>query len=167
MTVADCDHVAPIRARGWRHAYRGLVPQTYLDVLDIPADAERHRARLARGDGRTVDLVAESGTGELVGWVAFGPYREDDVLTRDAEVYALYLSPDRIGHGVGRALLTEAVHRCRAAGHARVYLWVIEGNARARRFYERAGFAADGAEEPFDVDGVAVPEVRYVKELRG
>lgn len=46
-------------------------------------------------------------------------------------------------------------------------LWVLEGNARARRFYERSGFRADGTEEPFEVDGVAVPEVRYAGRLGG
>jgi RimJ/RimL family protein N-acetyltransferase len=48
-----------------------------------------------------------------------------------------------------------------------VYLWVLRDNTGARRFYERAGFAADGAEEPFEVDGVEVPEVRYVRDLAG
>ncbi|MET4656390.1 GNAT superfamily N-acetyltransferase [Streptomyces sp. PvP037] len=167
MTAADCDRVAEIRVRGWRHAYRGLVPQPYLDGLDIAADAERHRARLLRGDGGVVNLVAETGDGELTGWAAFGPYRDGGVRTRDAELYALYLPPERIGRGVGRALLTEAVRRCADAGHPRMYLWVLKDNARARRFYERAGFGADGAEEPFEVDGVAVPEVRYAKRLTG
>ncbi|GAA2556494.1 MULTISPECIES: GNAT family N-acetyltransferase [Streptomyces] len=165
MTADDCDRVAEIRVRGWQHAYRGLVPQPYLDGLDVAADAERHRERLLRGDGRVVNLVAEADGGGLTGWAAFGPYRDGDVLTGDAELYALYLRPESVGHGVGRALLTEAVRRCSAAGHARMYLWVLEGNTRARRFYERAGFAADGGEEPFEVDGVAVPEVRYAKDL--
>lgn len=40
---------------------------------------------------------------------------------------------------------------------------MLKENARARRFYERAGFAADGAEETFEADGVLVPEVRYVR----
>ncbi|NUL25824.1 hypothetical protein HRW17_26205, partial [Streptomyces lunaelactis] len=44
-------------------------------------------------------------------------------------------------------------------------LWVLKENDRARRFYEKAGFAPDGAEEPFEVDGVAVPEVRYARAL--
>ena len=48
-----------------------------------------------------------------------------------------------------------------------MFLWVLKGNARARRFYVRAGFRADGAEEPFEVDGVGVPEVRYVRVLTG
>lgn len=42
---------------------------------------------------------------------------------------------------------------------------MLKENDRARRFYERAGFRADGAEEPFEVDGVAVPEVRYTRTL--
>lgn len=167
MTADDCDGVAGIRVRGWRHAYRGLVPQPYLDGLDIAADAERHRTRLRHGDGTVVNLVAEADGGELAGWAAFGPYRDGDALTGDAELYALYLPPERIGRGVGRALLTEAVRRCADAGHERMYLWVLKGNTRARRFYERAGFGADGAEEPFEVDGVGVPEVRYTKELTG
>ncbi len=52
----------------------------------------------------------------------------------------------------------------RCAGQPRGFLWVLKGNARARRFYEIAGFAADGAEEAYEVDGVPVPEVRYVRE---
>ncbi|PWJ06455.1 GNAT family N-acetyltransferase [Streptomyces sp. NWU49] len=165
MTADDCDRVAEIRVRGWQHAYRGLVPRPYLDGLDVAADAERHRARLLRGDGGVVNLVAETDGGGLAGWAAFGPYRDGETRTGDAELYALYLLPESIGRGVGRALLAEAVRRCSAAGHGRMYLWVFEGNTRARRFYERAGFAADGAEEPFEVGGVAVPEVRYAKDL--
>ncbi|WP_407111497.1 N-acetyltransferase family protein [Streptomyces sp. DSM 116494] len=167
MTAGDCEGVATMRIRGWQHAYRGLVPQPHLDGLDIGADAERHRARLLANDGSVVNLVAEAEGGELAGWAAFGPYRDGEVRTGDAELYALYLPPERIGRGVGRTLLTEAVHRCATAGHRSMYLWVLRDNTRARRFYERAGFGADGAEEPFEVDGVAMPEVRYVKELAG
>ncbi|MBB5126230.1 ribosomal protein S18 acetylase RimI-like enzyme [Streptomyces albaduncus] len=167
MTADDCERVAEIRIRGWQHAYRGLVPQPYLDGLDITADAERHRTRLLRGDGSVVNLVAETEGGELAGWAAFGRYRDGDLRTGDAELYALYLRPERIGQGVGRTLLTEVTHRCAAAGHRTMYLWVLKDNARARRFYERAGFGADGAEEPFEVDGVEVPEVRYAKDLSG
>lgn len=167
MTVDDCEGVAGIRIGGWQDAYRGLVPQAYLDGLDVEADAERHRARLLNGDGSVVNLVAEAEGGELVGWAAFGPYRDGDVRTDDAELYALYLRPGYIGRGVGRTLLTEVTRRCVSPGHRRMYLWVLKDNTRARRFYERAGFGADGAEEPFEVGGVVVPEVRYAKRLVG
>ncbi|CAM5741306.1 GNAT family N-acetyltransferase [Streptomyces hirsutus] len=167
MTADDCAEVAEIRIRGWQYAYKGFVPQPYLDGLDIAADADRQRARLLAGDRRVVNLVVDGDGGKLLGWVALGPYRDGGTHTEDAELYALYLRPRHIGRGVGRALLASAVRHCAAAGHPRMYLWVLKDNTRARRFYERAGFAADGAEEAFEVGGAVVPEVRYVKDLRG
>ncbi|MGW0994848.1 N-acetyltransferase family protein [Streptomyces sp. NPDC002523] len=160
MALADCERVSEIRVRGWRHAYRGLIPQTYLDALDVSADAERRRAWFARSDDAVVNLVAEQ-DGRIVGWAALGPYRDGEVRTSDAELYALYVDPEHLGSGIGRALLAESVERC--AGYPRMFLWVLKENSRARRFYERAGFRPDGAEEPFDVDGVRVPEIRYVR----
>lgn len=162
MTLADCDRVAEIRIGGWQTAYRGLMPQPYLDALNVAEDAERRRERLRQADGSVLNLVAEW-DGQVVGWAAHGPYRDGEVRTADAELYAIYVDAGRFGGGIGHALLTESVRRCRAAGHPRMYLWVLKGNTRARAFYERAGFRADGAEEPFDVDGVAVPEVRYLR----
>ena len=164
MALADCGRVAELRIGGWRSAYRGLMPQPYLDALDVAADAERHRTRFTQGDGSVVNMVAER-DGELVGWACHGPYRDGEVRTADAELYAIYVDPAQYGAGIGHALLQESVRRCSAAGHERMFLWVLEGNTRARRFYERAGFHADGAEEPFEVDGVMVPEVRYVTQL--
>ncbi|WCE00561.1 GNAT family N-acetyltransferase [Streptomyces sp. HUAS 31] len=163
MTSADCDRVAEIRIGGWRSAYRGLIPQSYLDTLDVAQDAERRRGYFSQGDTSVVDLVAER-DGEVVGWACHGPYRDGEARTEDVELYAIYVDPGRYGAGIGRALLQDSVRRCTAAGHPRMLLWVLKDNARARRFYERAGFHADGAEEPFEVEGVEVPEVRYARE---
>ncbi|MDU0300179.1 GNAT family N-acetyltransferase [Streptomyces sp. PAL114] len=165
MTADDCAGVAGIRVAGWRYAYRGLVPQAYLDGMDVAEEAGRQRARLAAGDGSVVDLVAEAEDGTLAGWAAYGPYRDGDVRTEDGELYALYVPPERIGQGLGRTLLTEVTGRCAAAGHRRVFLWVLRDNARARRFYTAAGYTADGTEEHFELAGIQVPEVRYVREL--
>jgi GNAT superfamily N-acetyltransferase len=165
MTLADCDRVAEIRVRGWQSAYRGLMPQSYLDGLSVPEDAERRRGYLAQADGSVVNLVAEDTGGQVVGWACHGPYRDGEVITDDAELYAIYVHPEHLGQGAGQALLAESVARCAAAGHSRLLLWVLKENGRARRFYERAGFEVDGAEEPFEVDGVMVPEVRYTRAL--
>ncbi|MGW2294948.1 N-acetyltransferase family protein [Streptomyces violaceorubidus] len=165
MVLGDCDRVSLLRVRGWQSAYRGLMPQQHLDAMDPAADAQRRRALFARASEGVLNLVAEDEGGEVVGWACHGPYRDGEVRTADAELYALYVDPGRLGVGVGRALLGESVRRCASAGHARMLLWVLKGNTRARRFYERAGFGPDGAEEPFEVDGVPVPEVRYARPL--
>nr|WP_086016513.1 GNAT family N-acetyltransferase [Streptomyces davaonensis] len=164
MVYADCDRVAEIRIGGWRTAYRGLMPQSHLDALSVAEDAERRRARFIDLADSVVNLIAER-DGTTTGWACHGPYREGDTRTGDAELYAIYVDPAHYCDGIGHALLEESVRRCSAAGHARMFLWVLKENTGARRFYERAGFRPDGAEEPFEVDGVAVPEVRYVREL--
>jgi GNAT superfamily N-acetyltransferase len=167
MALSDCDRVAEIRVRGWQTAYRGRMPASYLAALSVAEDAARRRERFGRGGATIVNLVAER-DGEVVGWACHGPYRDDEARgdkVESAELYAIYVDPERVGAGVGRALLRESLARCTAAGHARMLLWVLKGNTGARRFYEGAGFGPDGAEEPFEVDGVAVPEVRYARTL--
>ncbi|MFI6438605.1 GNAT family N-acetyltransferase [Streptomyces sp. NPDC050759] len=164
MALADCDRVAEIRVRGWQSAYRGLIPQSYLDAMSVARDAERHRTRFEQADGSVVNLVAEW-DGEVMGWACHGPYRDGEVRTADAELYAVYVDPRRYGTGIGHALLLESLRNRTAMGHERMYLWVLKDNTRARRFYERAGFEADGTEEPFEVDGVPVPEARYARTL--
>ena len=167
MAEADIDAVAAIRVRGWQHAYAGLMPQSYLDAMNVADDAARRREHFARGgaDG-PVNLVAEDAH-SVVGWAAFGTSREDDAQPGDCELYALYVRVERIGTGVGRALADAALSRAAAQGSRRMLLWVLTDNARARRFYERCGFAPDGSTQAWSVHGACVPEVRYTRTLGG
>lgn len=164
MTVDDCEAVATVRVRGWQHAYAGLMPQSHLDAMSIEEDAATRRRFLAKGGGRMTNVVAEL-EGEVVGWGCYGPCRDGGDSAGECELYALYVLPERLSGGVGRALMEELTGRAVAAGFHRMLLWVLKENTRARRFYEKAGFAPEGTEEPFDVDGVTVPEVRYAKRL--
>ena len=50
-----------------------------------------------------------------------------------------------------------------ALGFEDIFLWVLEENARARRFYERAGFAAAGESIECDIGGKTLRELRYVR----
>lgn len=161
MTDDDCEAVATIRVRGWQHAYAGLMPQSHLDAMSVEKDAVKRRESLAMG-GLLTNVVAER-EGEVVGWGCYGPSRDEGA--GNCELYAIYVLPEQLSLGIGRALLDELTGRAVAAGFPRMLLWVLKENARARRFYERAGFAPDGAEEPFDVEGVTIPEVRYAREL--
>lgn len=164
MTADDCDAVAAVRIGGWRWAYAGLMPQAYLHAMSVEEDAARQRARLARPDSRVVNVVAER-AGAVVGWGCFGPCRDQDVPDGAGELYALYVAPEHVSTGVGRAVTRTLLERAADEGFPTLVLWVLKDNNRARRFYEKAGFAPDGAEEPFDVDGTPVPEVRYARRL--
>ncbi|GAA2310186.1 GNAT family N-acetyltransferase [Streptomyces caniferus] len=174
MTEADIDAVSAVRVRGWQAAYRGLMPQAYLDAMTVAADAERRRSWFGRRSPEVADLVAER-DGEVVGWACVGPARDPDIAPGPlelpaprptaGELLALYVSPVLIGTGVGRALLAAGTARARASGYLALYLWVVRGNTRALRFYERAGFVPDGAQEAYEVGGRSVPELRYRRPL--
>jgi ribosomal protein S18 acetylase RimI-like enzyme len=89
-------------------------------------DAERGR----RG------YVARTPHGEVVGVVLAGP----DPDERSAGHLArLYVAPELWGHGVGTQLYTVAIGDL-AARFAEATLWVLEGNTRARAWYERLGW---------------------------
>jgi len=80
------------------------------------------------------------------------------------ELYALYVTPAWWSTGAGRALMGSVLSALGGDGYRRVILWVLADNARARRFYERAGFAADGATNILTGLG-GVLEVRYTQDL--
>ncbi len=149
----DAEAIAAVRLAGWRGAYEPLCPPGTFDGVDFAEWAQRARERLATGS--TTMRVAVVG-GEIRGFCVFGPGRDDD-LAGWSELYALYVVPGAWSTGLGRALMQVAVDEMQPP----IALWVLQGNARARRFYEKAGFRPDGAIKFADVLGVQLPEVRY------
>jgi GNAT superfamily N-acetyltransferase len=156
----DAEAMGQVHVRAWQAAYRGSMPDAYLDNLD-PADrAEIWRNSIKRRP-ESPPLVAVT-DGVVVGHGAFGPAL---TLEGAGELYSLNVDPPHWGGGAGPALLAE-VDRRLAADHDVAVLWVLPANARARRFYEREGWSVDGEERTAEVLGVTVPEIRYRKMLR-
>jgi GNAT superfamily N-acetyltransferase len=100
-----------------------------------------------------------------VGFAVTGPSEDADAGERTAEVYAIYLDPERLGTGTGRRLFEHAVEDLRSRAFRTVTLWVLETNERARCFYEAAGWAHDGTVTIERVDCEMRPTVRYRVEL--
>ncbi|GAA3824445.1 GNAT family N-acetyltransferase [Sphaerisporangium flaviroseum] len=164
MRAADIEAVSSVRIAGWRSAYPGIVPRSHLDALSLEDDVLARRERFARRDGTTLDLVAEDG-GTVVGWLSMGPCRDPDARPDDGEIYALYVRPDLLGTGVGRALGEAALRAAGERPFRRLLLWVLEDNTRARRFYDRAGFRPDGTRTLWEIAGTSIPELRYRVEV--
>jgi ribosomal protein S18 acetylase RimI-like enzyme len=153
--VEDAAAVAEIHVRAWQAAYRGLMPDEWLDGLTVERRTESWSEILARSDGRGSTLVGVDDQAGVVGFCSVSlPSRDEDAGPRTAEISAFYIDPSHWRSGVGRALLEEAVMRLREAEWDDVTLWVLAGNASALAFYERFGFAADGAEVEHVPSGV-------------
>jgi GNAT superfamily N-acetyltransferase len=155
---ADAEAVERIRVRGWQTAYRHVFPAEQLDRLEL--DTARWRRQIEILPWGWTIFVAEDEE-HVVGFVAVGPSRDG---IRGGELYAIYVDPDRWSAGVGRALIERAEIRL-ADDYDEATLWVLADNPRARRFYERAGWAPDGESKLEQRLGVAAREVRYYKRL--
>lgn len=157
-TVGDAADVERLRVAGWKAAYRGLVPGSYLDSM--PVHADRRRRLIRERAGHVTESVAARGA-DIVGWIVAGPCRDSDRGEAwHGEIYACYVLPGWWGRGIGGRLLVHAATALEEAGRADISLWVLEGNAQARRFYESHRFRPEGKRQLLDLEG-SVPEVRY------
>ncbi len=154
--VGDEAAVADIHVRAWQEAYRGLIPDEFLDDLDPEHRARTYDFESSDPDAPTTLLAVMEGEdcGEVIlGFVTFCRSRDIDAPDH-GEVVALYVDPERYETGVGRMLMAEARRRLWEAGYVDALLWVLDGNERAARFYEVEGWTRDGAtrvEEPYGV----------------
>lgn len=146
--AADAPAVAEVHVRTWQAAYRGLVPDSVLDALSVQERTAMWERGIPRG-GVWVGLV----DGEVAGFVAVGPSDEPDAASK---LYAIYVLPSAWGTPLGYELARAAL-----ADEQDVVLWVFDENPRARRFYERLGFRADGLVKTETIGGVELKEVRY------
>lgn len=170
--VQDAPAMGRVHVRAWQAAYRGQMPDEYLDGLRAEQRAEYWRGVLERhGPGQTSILVAEEAVetenglaGVVVGFAALGP-AGGQPNADDGELYAINVDPDHWGSGAGRALLEAAQTALARLGYREAVLWVLPGNLRARRFYERAGWVADDAKRTVEVHGVMLEEIRYRRRL--
>jgi GNAT superfamily N-acetyltransferase len=104
----DAAALAGVHVASWQRAYRGLLPDAYLDGLDVDRWTTRWEAALAEVDWpRRGTLVAESSSGGVIGFLDAVPSRDDDAGPATAEVTSLYVTPKHWDGGIGRALMTE------------------------------------------------------------
>ena len=162
-TPEDAPAMGRVHVRAWQAAYRGAMPDDFLDGLD-PETREAGWARLLSSpDAAGHTLVVENDDGAVVGFAHIGPSRQQ--ADSDGELYAINLDPDAWGRGLGRQLLAAATDELAQRGYDEAILWVLDTNARARRFYEAAGWAADGGEQTDNRFGPLIREVRYRRRV--
>jgi ribosomal protein S18 acetylase RimI-like enzyme len=162
----DESGIARIHVASWQDTYRGHMPPDFLASLDIDQRAEAWRQRIPAAKQSPGDILVAVSGADIAGFVHYGPSRDQDAdPERTGEIDAIYLRPESIGQGLGRLLMGQAVSGLAELGYTNATLWVLDGNTRARRFYERAGWASDGTTMTDDSRGFTIREVRYRRSL--
>lgn len=136
-TLDDADGIAFVHVEGWQTAYAGILPSDVLEGLSIAMRRAEWRDRLCDVNPRSFELVAVDRRREVIGFASGGPQRKRPVL-EIGEIYAIYVSANMRGAGVGRLLFGRAVEKCVAMGYTSLSVWVLDDNPY-RRFYESLG----------------------------
>ncbi len=146
-TAADRDFVIQTAQR-----FAAFGPPAWRSAEEVVSGEARYLADFF--DGRVKGpllLIALADQDTRVGFALVEPAVDYFTGQAHAHLGMLAVTEEAEGSGAAVALLRAAEKRARAQGFARMTLNVFEGNGRARRLYEREGFA--------------VEIVRYVKPL--
>ena len=142
----DCGALGEIMALSFRSAFGGFISRETLNRCSVAENCAGLLASLPK----EMTTVAGWVDGKMMGLLVFSE-------KAGVEIEAIHSLPESWGTGLGAAMLDFAL-RGRSAG-----LWAFEENRRARRFYEKHGFAFTGERRISEFDGAV--EVRYERML--
>ena len=157
-TLGDAEGIARAHTASWQASYRGILPDTVLDRIDVGQRADTRR-RILR-DRSIFQLVAYDLThGDIVGFADAGPARRH--VPYAGELYAIYLVQHAKRHGLGQEMLERVQAWLVASAMRSMIVWVLDNNPHARRFYEAMG-GRHGSRLTSTVGGFPVVELSYV-----
>ena len=139
-TIKPMESEAEINGKGyvhyksWHETYAGLIDADYMEGITLQKCIET-----ARRWPENI-IIAKDGD-RVIGFAGCGAYR-DETLPGYGEVFAIYVLKEYHGQKAGYELMNAALGRL--ADYRKIAVWVLKGNGRAIRFYERYGFRFDG-----------------------
>jgi GNAT superfamily N-acetyltransferase len=157
-TSADAWAIARVHVLSWQTGYRGLVSDSVLDNLSIERCAQFWQEFFSRPLANQRTFVADF-SGHVRGFVTGGRCRDEDSPT-SGELQAIHVLPDQWDTGTGSALHKACIDALRADASTDATLWVVEGNDRALRFYEKHGWKHDDARKVHEFDGANETRLR-------
>ncbi|QCX01299.1 GNAT family N-acetyltransferase [Aggregatimonas sangjinii] len=154
----DACAIAALHAKSWQQNYRGALSDAFLDEKAPSERLAVWRSRLENSPSEQCVLVAENG-GKVVGFVClyFDHSSEYGTLLDN-----LHVSSEMQGNGIGRQLMRLAAEKMeRRRPDSSMYLWVLQQNLAAIRFYEALGGLKVEAVEEMDIGDIPVIKSRY------
>ncbi|HSD89394.1 MAG TPA: GNAT family N-acetyltransferase [Kofleriaceae bacterium] len=157
--LTDAEAIARAHTASWQSSYRGILPDTVLDRIDVGQRAETRRKILR--DRSIYQLVAYDIThGDIVGFCDAGPSRRH-MPRAEGEVYAIYLVQHAKRHGLGQEMFERVMAWFSRQDMHSMIVWVLDNNHHARGFYEALGGRATTTVQS-RVGGFPVTELAYL-----
>ena len=101
----DCYSVANVVVKAWKETYRGLIPDDYLDSLNVQKISQHNYEDFNEKDNHQFVLEVNN---EIVGFVNVGSSEEKD-YDNCGEIHALYIIKDYQKNGYGKLLIEAGI----------------------------------------------------------
>lgn len=151
-TVEDGEAVAQIRYEASKAAFSNYVTES---TLNQQTDVVNYQKAFTRAlADKSLQFLVGMHDGKRKGMLSWR------VMDAFGEIVSVHTMSECWGAGLGASLMQAAFVKMQEIGLKGVYLWTFQENMRARHFYEKYGFRADGEMKVSQYDGAI--EVRYV-----
>ena len=149
-TIQDVPRIAEIIVFGKRVAYRPIFNNDVVSFNEIQVinliEEYRNNPTLLENM-----IVYDDG---IVKGVINKMYKDNAI-----EICEFYVEPFFKGNGIGKQLIQQVILEARTNKSNKIFLWVIEDNLSARKFYENNGFIASG--ETCLIEGTTKTDMCY------
>lgn len=158
ITAADAEACANLHICSWQSAFKNIISEQVMQrqtgrerllaVYQAAAESSVHHGLAAEEDGKMLAMA----------W--YGPSRRSE-KREAAELICLHVLPEEKGKGIGHGLMARLLEDMKEEGYEECFLWVFADNERARRFYEKEGFASEGSRK----STLEAEEIMYSRKL--
>lgn len=156
----DIEQIVDINIKAWKKEYKGIIDDEILNNLNKQEKIEKWKKNYNKGN---VIVAEESGT--ILGFCRYDDsavYENTDI---DSEIIAIYVDCDKLGNGIGKKLVEYVKDALKNKNKAKMVIWCLEKNQKARKFYEKIGGKLIADEKYFEKEGKKYKEVGYVYNI--
>lgn len=150
--------ISRVYEESWKYAYKDIIPQGFLDSIPTGNWA----SKLDQNGRKTLVMLENN---EIIGISSFCESRFPEFKGM-GEIISIYLLPQYIGKGYGTALLRAAIDELKKSGYNEIFLWVLEENYSARKFYEKNGFIKTDKFLDDNIGGKPLREIQYFYKIK-
>ena len=131
-TLDDAKDIVGVQIRGWKHTYKGIIDQSYLDNI---SPQKRLEGRIQYSQKSTFWGFVAVHDEKIIGMCDVGYSRHSQFSK--GEVFAMYVDQEHQRKGVGKLLWEAAAHKLQEENLIPYIVIALEKNLAARNFYEK------------------------------
>lgn len=160
-SMDDVNDIARIHVNSWQEAYKGLMPQRFIESYTFD---KRHKLWTNIIERELAAVFVAVSHDECLGFLCVGQlkFMED---TQTYELSSIYINSSYIGVGIGQSLYKECEKYLLVRGAEQVTVWALDSNKRALNFYAKLGFRLTGQTSKEQAEEVVLNDVELSKTL--